>query len=66
MDAYTVLKLTVKSLDNDNTKRLKPKDTEPEISKIYVFCQKIQQGASGPGEIAAEFTYLSLRINPKS
>ena len=34
--------------------------------KIYAFCWKIQQGASGPGQSAAGFKYLSLRIQPES
>ena len=40
--------------DNDNTKSLKSQDTQLEISKIYAFCQKIQQGTSGPGESPVE------------
>ena len=28
----------------------KPKENQPGILKIYAFCQKIQQRASGPGE----------------
>ena len=58
-----------------NTKRPKPQDTPPEILKIYGFCHKIQQRASGPGERAyisgatyltiAGVTYLAMKINPK-
>ena len=36
------------------------------ILKIYAFCWKIQQRASGPGDGAAAVTYLSMRIHPKS
>ena len=39
----------VKDIKNDNTKRPKPKETQLGILKIYVFCQKIQQRALGPG-----------------
>ena len=53
-------------LYNDKTKRLKPQDTQSEVSKIYSFCWKIYQGASGPGKSAAGVTYQSLRIYPKS
>ena len=38
---------------NDNTKRPKPKENQLEILKIFAFCQKIQQRASGPGESTA-------------
>ena len=38
---------------NYNTKRLKLKENQQMILKIYVFCQLIQQRASGPGESAA-------------
>ena len=37
---------------NDNI-RPKPQDTQLGILKIYAFCWKIQQRASGPGEGAA-------------
>ena len=37
---------------NDNIKRPKQQDTLLGILKIYSFCQKIQQRASGPGENA--------------
>ena len=43
------------------------KDNQLEILKIYEFCQKIQQMASGPGESTAGVTYLSMKkIHPKS
>ena len=51
---------------NDNTKRPKPKQNQPGILKIYRFCQKIQQRASGPGESAAGVMYLFMRIHPKN
>ena len=41
---------------NDNIKRPKLQDTQLGISKIYLFCQKIQQRSSGPGESAAGVT----------
>ena len=47
-------------------KRPKPKENQLVILKIYAFCQKIQQRASGPGESVAGVTYLSMRIHPKS
>ena len=50
----------------DNTKRPKPQETQLGIRRIYAFCWKIQQRASGPGESAAGVTYLSMRIHPKS
>ena len=47
---------------NDNTKTPKPKENWLGNSKIYTFCQKIQERASGiPGESTAEVTYLSMR-----
>ena len=42
----------------------KPQDTQVAISKMYAFCQKIQQSGLSAGESAV--TYLSLRIHPKS
>ena len=52
---------------NDNIKRPKLQDTQLGILKIYVFCQKIQQRVSGPGESAGGVTqYLSLRIHRKT
>ena len=51
---------------NDNTKRPKPKENQLGILKIHAFWRKIQQRAYGPGESAAEVTYLSMRIHPKS
>ena len=50
---------------NDNTKRPKLKENQLGILKVYVFCQKIQQGATGPGEHCWGY-YLSKRIHPKS
>ena len=52
---YTALKLRVKlviyeSKYNDNAKRPKPKENQLGILKIYTFCRKIHQRASGPGE----------------
>ena len=41
---------------NDNIKRPKLQDTQLGILKIYVFCQKIQQRVSGPGESAGDVT----------
>ena len=41
---------------NDNIKRPKLQDTQLGILKIYVFCQKIQQRVSGPGESAGGVT----------
>ena len=46
-------------------KRPKPKENQLVILKIYAFCQKIQQRASGPGERATGVTYLSMRIHSK-
>ena len=34
---------------NDNTKRPKPKENQPGVIKIYVFCPKVQQGDSSSG-----------------
>ena len=52
---------------NENIKRPKPQDTQLCILKIYAFCWKTQQRASGPGEIAVGVTqYLSLRTQPKN
>ena len=42
-----------------------PKVNQLGILKIYTFCKKIQQRASGPGESVARVTYLSMRIHPK-
>ena len=42
---------------NDNTKRSKPKENQLGILKIYAFCQKIRQRASGPGDSAAVTIY---------
>ena len=38
---------------NDNIKRPKLQDTQLGILKIYTFCRKIQQRASGLGESTA-------------
>ena len=38
---------------NSNTKLPKPQDTQLEILKMYTFCRKVQQRASGPGESTA-------------
>ena len=51
---------------NENIKRPKLKENQLGILKIYVFCQKIQQRASGPGESTAGVTYLSVRMHGKS
>ena len=51
---------------NANTKRPKANKNRLRIKKINTFCRKIQQRASGPGESAAGFTYLSMRIHSKS
>ena len=51
---------------NDKTKRPQMKGNQPGILKIYVFCQKIQQTCSSPGDSAAGVTYLSMRIHLKS
>ena len=48
------------------TKRPKPKENQLGILKIYLFCRKIQQRASGLGESDAEVAYLSMRIHEKS
>ena len=42
---------------NDNIKRPKPKENQLGVLKIYTFCQKIQQKASGPGESTAGVTH---------
>ena len=34
--------------------------------KLYEFCRKIQQRASGPGENIAGVTFMSMRMHPKS
>ena len=51
---------------NDNTKRPKLEKNQLGILKIYAFCRKIQQRASGLGESVAGVTYPSMRIYPKS
>ena len=38
---------------NDNIKRSYLQDTQLGILKLYAFCWKIQQRASGPGKSAA-------------
>ena len=69
--AHTVLKLKIKQVTyesklNDNIKRPKPEENQLGILKIYTFCWKIQQRASGPGESAADVTYVSMRTYQKS
>ena len=51
---------------NDNTKRLRLKENQPEILKIYILCWKIQQRGSDLGDSTAGVMYLSMRIHPKS
>ena len=51
---------------NDNTKRTKPTENQLRILKLYAFCQKIQQRASGLGESAVGVTYLSTIMYPKN
>ena len=51
---------------NNNTKRPKPKENHLRILKIYAFCQKIHQRASGSGESTAGVMYLSMRMHAKS
>ena len=46
----------------ENTKRSKPKENQ---LKIYPFCWKIHQRASGPGQSAAGVMQLSMRIHTK-
>ena len=43
-----------------NTKKPKPKENQPVILKIYSFCRKILQMASGPGESAAGWGYVLI------
>ena len=50
---------------NDKTKRPKPKENQLGNLKIYAFCQKIQQRASGSGE-SAPWGCVSMRIHAKS
>ena len=38
---------------NDNTERLRLKENQLGILKVYAFCEKIQQRASSPEESAA-------------
>ena len=61
-----VKQVTFESRCNDSIKKPKPKENQLGILKIYAFCWKIQQSASGPGESAAEVTYLSIRMHLKS
>ena len=51
---------------NDNTERPKLKENQLRILKVYGFCQKVQQRASGPGDSAVGVTYLSMRMHLKS
>ena len=50
---------------NDNMKRPQSYDTQLGILKIYAFCQKIQQSASGPEESAAGVTQYLFEKTPK-
>ena len=50
---------------NDNTKRPKSKENQLEILKIYAFCQKIQQRASGLGESAVGVLIYLWEYNRK-
>ena len=50
----------------DNIKKPKLQDTQLGILKIYAFCQKIQQRASGPEESTSGVTYPSMRMHPKN
>ena len=50
---------------NDNTKRPKLKENQLGILKIYAFCRKIQQRASGPGDSTVGVMYLSMIIHLK-
>ena len=47
--------------NNDNTKRPKTQDNQLGIIKMYAFCQKIQQSASGPRE--STWGYVSVFEN---
>ena len=51
---------------NDNRKKPKTKQNQLGILKFYVFCQKIQQRALGPGESAACWGCVSMRMHPKN
>ena len=50
----------------NNTRRPKSKENQLGILKIYAFCQKIQQRASGPEESTSGVTYPSMRMHPKN
>ena len=45
----------------NNTKRLKPKENQLRILKIYAFCQKTEQKTSGLGEHC--WCYVSIYDN---
>ena len=47
----------------DSTKGPKPKENQ--LGNLHILLD-IQQRTSGQGECAAGFTYLSMRIHPKS
>ena len=51
---------------NDDTKRPKSKENQLEILKIYAFCQKIQQRASGLGESAVGVLIYLWEYNRKA
>ena len=50
---------------NDNTKRPKSKENQLGILKIYEFCQKFQQRASGPGECCWGYVSIHENTSPK-
>ena len=69
---YSV-KLTVKqvnkSLYDDNTKRLKPQDTQLEISKIYAYTRKFRERTLGLRICLWEYTQkanFEIHLPPKS
>ena len=51
---------------NDKAKRPMLKENHLGILKIYAFCQKIQQRASGPEKSAVVVLYLAITIYQKS
>ena len=51
---------------NDNIKWPKLKVNQLGILKSTHLCRKILQRVSGSGKSSARFTYLSLRVHPKS
>ena len=50
---------------SENIKRPKPQDTQLGILKIYAFCWKIQQRASGPGKSTAGIMWSVFENTPK-